>query len=101
MLIKKVITAGDTQADLMLVLNGKADVVRVGEKNATLERGQFIAEISYITGKPASADVVTQGSLTYYVWDHNILDKLRKSKPVTMGKLDSILTLDMARKLTR
>ena len=98
---ESLITSGDTQTDLMLILNGKADVVRDGEKIATLDRGQFIAEISYITGKPASADVVPQGSLTYYVWDHNTLNKLRKSKPVTMGKLDSILTLDMAEKLTR
>jgi len=95
------ITSGDTQTDLMLILNGKADVIRDGEKITTLERGQFIAEISYVTGKPASADVVPQGSLTYYVWDHNTLDKFRKSIPVTMGKLDSILTLDMAGKLTR
>ena len=95
------ITSGDTQTDLMLILNGKADAVRDGEKIVTLERGQFIAEISYITGKPASADVVPQGRLTYYVWDHITLDKLRKSKPATMGKLDSILSLDMAGKLTR
>ena len=94
-------TTGDTQADLMLVLNGKADIIRDGKKIATLERGQFIAEISYITGKPASADVVSSEVLTYYVWDRNILDKLRKSKPAIMGKLDSILTMDMAGKLTR
>ena len=80
----------------MLVLNGKADVVRDSNKIATLERGQFIAEISYITGKPASADVESYEDLTYYVWNRNILDNLRKSKPATMGKLDSILTLDMA-----
>ena len=98
---ESLISSGDTQTDLMLILNGKADVVRNGETIAALERGQFIAEISYITGKPASADVVPQGRLTYYVWDHDTLDKLRKSKPVTMGKLDSILSLDMAGKLTR
>ena len=51
--------------------------------------------------KPASADVVSPEGLTYYVWDRITLDKLRKSKPVTMGKLDSILTMDMAGKLTR
>ena len=95
------ITAGDTQADLMLVLNGKADVIRDGKNIATLERGQFIAEISYITGKPASADVIPQGAFTYYIWDRSTLDKLRKSRPATMGKLNSILTLDMAGKLTR
>ena len=59
------ITAGDTQADLMLILNGKADVMRDDKKIATLERGQFIAEISYITGQPASADVVSLEDLTY------------------------------------
>ena len=54
-----------------------------------------------ITGKPASADVVSPERLTYYIWNRNNLDKLRNSKPATMGKLDSILTLDMAGKLTR
>ena len=35
------------------------------------------------------------------IWNHYILDKLRKSKPNIMGKLDRILTLDIAGKLTR
>ena len=96
---KTLITTDDSQADLMLVLNGKADIIRDREKIATLERGQFIAEISYIMGKPASADVVSSEGLTYYAWDRITRDKLRKSKPATMGKLDSILTMDMAGKL--
>ena len=98
---EKLITAGDTQADLMLVLNGTADVIRDGKNIATLERGQFIAEISYITGKPASADVIASEGLTYYVWDRKSLEELRKSKPPLMNKLDRILTLDMAGKLVR
>ena len=96
-----VIKSGDTQADLLLILNGKANVVRDGKKIATLERGQFIAEISYITGNPASADVIAQEELLFYTWPRDILNKLRKSNPGTMGKLDRILTLDMAGKLTR
>ena len=96
-----VIKSGDTQADLLLILNGKANVVRDGKKIATLERGQFIAEISYITGNPASADVIAQDELLFYTWPRDILNKLRKSNPATMGKLDRILTLDMAGKLTR
>ena len=98
---KTLIQAGDTQADLMLVLNGTADVIRQKKYIASLGRGQFIAEISYITGKPASADVISSQGLTYYVWDRKTLDKLRKYKPIIMGKLDQILTLDMAEKLTR
>ena len=68
---EKILSAGDKQADLMLILNGAAHVIRDDERIATLERGQFIAEISYITGKPASADVVSQEELSYYVWDRN------------------------------
>ena len=95
------ITAGQSTLFTYSILNGKADVMRDDKKIATLERGQFIAEISYITGKAASAEVVSPVRLTYYIWNRNNLDKLRKSKPATMGKLDSILTLDMAGKLTR
>ena len=79
----------------------KADVIWDSKKIATLERGQFIAEISYITGKPTSANVVSSERLTYYIWNRNNLDKLRKSKSATMGKLDKILTLNMAGKFTR
>ena len=95
------ITAGQSTLFTYSILNGKADDMRLDKKIATFERGQFIAEISYITGKLASADFISPERLTYYIWNRNNLDKLRKSKPATMGKLDSILTLDMAGKLTR
>ena len=98
---KTLINKGDNQSDLMLILNGNANVIKEKKNIATLERGQFIAEISYITGQPASADVVSLEDLTYYVWDRKTLAKLRKSKPNMMNKLDRILTLDMAGKLTR
>ena len=93
--------AGDSQSDLMLILSGKADVIRKGKKIATLERGQFIAEISYITSKPTSADIEVKGELLFYNWNRDTLKKLRKSNPITMAKLDRILTLDMAGKLIR
>jgi len=95
-----IIKAGDIQKDLMLVLNGTAKVMRDKDVIAKLKRGQFIAEISYITGKTASADVEVGEGLTYMTWDREILDNLRKTKPVIMEKLDRILTLDIAEKLT-
>ena len=98
---KTIIKAGDIQKDLMLVLNGTAEVKRDATVIAQLKRGQFIAEISYITGKTASADVVVKEKLSYMIWDRETLDDLRKTKPAIMDKLDRILTLDMADKLTK
>ena len=72
----------------MLILNGNATVIRKGTNIASLQRKQFIAEISYITGKPASADVISKEGLTFYVWNRSVLNKLRKSKPDTIDKLD-------------
>ena len=96
----KLICSGDTQSDLMLILNGEADVYRDKTKIATLKRGQFIAEISYVTGNPVSADIIIKNELLFYTWDRETLGKLRKTNPLIMGKLDRILTLDMANKLT-
>ena len=96
-----IIRRGDKQSDLMMILNGTAKVIRDNKEIAELQRGQFIAEISYITGNPVSADVKVDGELLFYNWNRNTLNKLRKTDPATMGKLDRILTLDMANKLTR
>ena len=98
---KTIIKAGDIQKDLMLVLNGTAKVMRDKDVIAKLKRGQFIAEISYITGKTASADVEVSERLTYMTWDSEALDNLRKTKPSIMEILDRILTLDIAEKLTK
>ena len=98
---KTIVKAGDFQKNLMLVVSGTAEVKRDATVIAQLERGQFIAEISYITGKTASADVVVKEKLSYMIWDRETLDNLRKTKPAIMDKLDRILTLDMADKLTK
>ena len=79
------ITAGQSTLFTYSILNGKADVMRDDKKIETFERGQFIAEISCITGEPVSADVVSPERPTYYIWNRNNLDKLRKSKSATMG----------------
>ena len=62
--------------DLMLILNGTADVVRGKDKVATLERGQFIAEISNITGNGVSGEVSANGELLFYTWSRERLEKL-------------------------
>ena len=61
----------------------------------------ILLNLGYFSVFLALADVVSPKRLTYFIWNRNNLDKLRKSREVTTGNLDSILTLDMAGKLTR
>ena len=51
------IKSGEHQKNLLLVLSGSADVEVNGKAIANLTRGTFIAEISFLSGEPASADV--------------------------------------------
>ena len=44
------ITAGELQADLMLILNGKTDIIRDGETIAILERGQLLRKSAILRG---------------------------------------------------
>ena len=55
------IHSGEKQHNLLLVLSGIANVEVNGKPIASLERGAFIAEISFLTGEPASADVHAKG----------------------------------------
>ena len=58
------IRSGQTQENLLLVLDGISCVEFDGKKIAFLDRGSFIAEISFLTGEPASADVRADGQFS-------------------------------------
>ena len=65
---EKIISSGDKLRDLLIVLEGEASVIRENSQVATLKRGQFIGEISFLTEQPASADVYAKGNLKYIKW---------------------------------
>ena len=67
------IRSGQTQENLLLVLDGEACVEFDGKKIAVLDRGSFIAEISFLTGELASADVLAVDQLFYISWGNERL----------------------------
>ena len=70
------IHSGEKQNNLLLVLSGKAEVEVNGKPIASLERGSFIAEISFLTGEPAiSADVHARGEVIFISWKSDRLGK--------------------------
>lgn len=53
-----IVKGGQSGVGFYLILDGKAEVVKQGEKLAELETGNFFGELSVIDGKPRTADVV-------------------------------------------
>jgi len=54
----KIVEQGAGGVGFYLILDGKAEVIKNGEKIAELESGNFFGELSVIDGAPRTADVI-------------------------------------------
>lgn len=73
------IVLDNTSSPLILLIRGKANVYKNRVLVNTITACHFIAEISYLTGNVAIADVIADGEIEYYKFDLNKLDTLLKS----------------------
>ena len=95
------IQEGAHQEDVFLILEGKAQVKKEGKEIAVLGRGDFVAEMSFLTGETASADVLSVGELTYIAWSQNDLNNLDKLNHKLWVKLQSIFGKHLAKKIKK
>ncbi len=77
---------------LFVILQGVAEVRRRGENGqvrilGTMGRGDVFGEMSVITGRLRSADVVSQSTLDVASIDRSSLRKLMKGQPAIASKL--------------
>ena len=93
------IRSGETQNNLLLVLSGQADVEVNKNPIAHLNRGAFIAEISFLTGEQASADVHANGEVIFISWRSERLKKMRHENPNFWMKLQHSLSEDLIKKI--
>ena len=93
------IRSGEHQKNLLLVLSGSADVEVNGKPIANLTRGTFIAEISFLSGEPASADVHANDELFFVSWNSDRLKNLKDENPSFWMKLQHALSEDLIRKV--
>jgi hypothetical protein len=89
---------GEKPSDLLFVVSGAANVVRNGSAVAVLKAGQFAAEMSFLSGNPATADVIADGEVALKAWDQNKLSLLENVNPALLLKLQRILSQDLAAK---
>ena len=93
------INSGEKQNNLLLVLSGTANVEVNGKPIASLDRGAFIAEISFLTGEPASADVHATGELIFIAWRSERLKNMQQENPSFWMKLQHALSEDLIKKV--
>ena len=96
---KALCSEGQIQPNLMLIVQGQADVIRDGHAIAELGRGSFVAEMGFIAKQPASADVTSSGRIEYISWSRKKLGYMEKANPALFGKLQIILSKDLVHKL--
>ncbi|MBI4177887.1 cyclic nucleotide-binding domain-containing protein [bacterium] len=93
------IREGEPQKELSLIIDGDVRVIKSGHEVAHLTAGHFIAEISFLTDEPASADVKAAGPVRYIGWDQEKLSALHQVNRDLMIKLQAILGKDLSNKL--
>ncbi len=86
---------------LYFLLGGRARVSRGGEDVVDLAPGQFVAEMSLITGDPANADVVTLGEADVIWWPTADLRAMQTAQPSLWARLQSVIGRDLVEKIRR
>ena len=93
------IHSGENQNNLLLVLSGEA-TVKVNERPiAKLGRGAFIAEISFLSGEPTSADVYTDNELIFISWRSERVKNMQHENSAFWMKLQHALSEDLIKKV--
>ena len=95
------ITSGNKQDDLLLMLEGNCLIKRDGKNIANLNRGQFVGELSFITSQPASADAYAEGKIKYLAWNQSQLKTIKNTNPAFYAKFHHALTEDIANKMIK
>jgi len=89
------------QNELMLILDGNVSVRKDGHEITKLQRGSFVGEMSFLTGEPASADVVNVEKIQCIVWSKDKLKQLEQLNQALLMKLQVTLGKDLTHKLQR
>ena len=87
--------------EVLLIYSGRAGVDKNGRRIAELRAGDFVGEMSFITGLPSAATVTTLEPTRCLVWPKNDLRSLLDRNPAMRVSLQAQLGEDMARKLGR
>jgi hypothetical protein len=84
---------------VMLIYNGLVGVETNGTEVARLKDGNFIGEVSFITGGEASATVRALTPTRYIAWPKEAISHLLNRNPNMRFAMQSMLSTDLSKKL--
>lgn len=94
-----VLEEGKSPGKLIFILEGQLLIKKDGTTLAELAPGRFAAEMAYLTGSPASADVHAKAKVRAQVWDYAILDRIQHKDLDLFSRLQGVLGKELARKV--
>ena len=92
---------GDSNNRLFLIADGACSIVKHGNEITQLGAGEFVGELSFISGEVISADVISVGNTKMMYWDRLALEPLFKKHGLYKSYLHSLCSVDIAQKLRR
>jgi hypothetical protein len=84
---------------VMLIYNGLVGVETNGKQVATLKDGNFIGEVSFITGGDATATVRALMPTRYIAWPKESITQLLNRNPSMRFAMQAMLSTDLSKKL--
>ncbi|MEM7290017.1 MAG: cyclic nucleotide-binding domain-containing protein [Pseudomonadota bacterium] len=97
---EKVLITEDTCPDtLLFIVSGEASVSREGKEIGKVRRGDFLGEMSYLTGKKATATVITTEPTRYLSFDRKPLRALLEKNSEVRHALEASFNRNLVYKL--
>lgn len=84
---------------VMLIYNGIVGVEKDGQEVAKLKDGNFIGELTYITGGAATATVKALQPTRYIAWPKDAMRQLLNRNPSMRFAMQAVLSTDLSKKL--
>jgi hypothetical protein len=96
---KNIIKESEPTEKIFLLVEGEADVKIKGKKISTLKKGNFIGEISFLTGSLPSADVDAAVQTKLIGWEKEKLKKFIEKNHLLKHEINSLFSNDLITKL--
>ncbi|MFP4657984.1 MAG: Crp/Fnr family transcriptional regulator [Desulfonatronovibrionaceae bacterium] len=88
----RIISRGEEDSNLFVILSGRVRVRRGQEELAVLEKGDFFKEMALLTGEPWSADICAADTVTCLMIDREAFRVLLEMNPVVYENINRLFT---------